>query len=116
MAENSRMTPEMACTVGRWDYICCHCIVRIKTGFTCSGPECAACGNLNLRFVHTLEHLEDGRQIEVGIECASALLEDRELPRLAENEVKRKEGWRIRYRNPGRCVCTPQDLENRGKL
>ena len=32
--------------------------------------QCAACGNTNIRFTHTLEHREDKRQISVGIECA----------------------------------------------
>jgi hypothetical protein len=32
--------------------------------------ECLVCGNNNLRFIHTLEHLTDKRQIQVGIECA----------------------------------------------
>jgi len=80
--------------------------------------ECAACGNHNLRFIHTLEHLDDGRQIDVGIECARVLVspEDSELPKLAENETKRKERWRKVYRRPGRCSTGVTDLENRGKL
>jgi hypothetical protein len=78
--------------------------------------ECAACANTNLRFIHTLEHLEDGRQIAVGIECARVLLQDNELPTLAENEVKRKQRWRIIYKKPGRCSADLLDLQNRGKL
>jgi hypothetical protein len=80
--------------------------------------ECEACGNPNLRFSHTLKSLEDERRIEVGIECARALLsaDEWEIPGLAENEVKRKERWRIYYRRPGRCYATIEDLANRGVL
>lgn len=119
MSQTSRVLPELAATAGQWEYLFCYCIVKIETGFgvTTSGPECAACHNTNLRFVYILEHEEDGRLINVGIECARALLDplDVEIPRLAENETKRKEGWRVHYRNPGRCVTTVGDLENRGK-
>jgi hypothetical protein len=80
--------------------------------------ECDACGNKNLRFIHTLEHCEEDRVIEVGIECARVLLgEDQwEIPGLAENETKRKERWRVHYRKPGRCSTTIANLEERGKL
>ncbi len=83
-----------------------------------SGPECTLCHNTNLRFVHVLEHDEDGRQLEVGIECARTLLDssDWEIPTLAENETKRKETWRIHYKTPGRCVTTIRHLIERGKL
>jgi hypothetical protein len=60
--------------------------------------------------------VEDGRQIDVGIECARVLMEDYEVPSLAENETKGKERWRVRYRTPGRCSTTVDDLEDRGKL
>jgi len=88
------------------------------SGVHTTGPECAACCNTNLRFVHVLEHEDDGRQIEVGIECARTLLDpsDYEIPSLAENETKRKERWRIRYNNPGRCVTTVAHLDEKGKL
>jgi hypothetical protein len=80
--------------------------------------ECGACGNTYLRFIHTLESVTDKRQIDVGIECARALLspEEWEIPGLAENEVKRKERWRIYYRRPGRCTADINDLANRGVL
>ena len=121
MITGTRVAPELAATVGQWVYLCCYCVVKIETeyGVTHSaGPECAACHNTNLRFVHVLEHDEDESQIEVGIECARTLVDpsDSEIPRLAENETKRKEGWRVHYRNPGRCVTTFADLEKRGKL
>ena len=120
MSQQKRVLPELAATAGQWVYLCCYCIVRIETGFgvTTSGPECALCRNTNLRFVHILEHMEDARQIEVGIECARTLVDPllSEVPRLAENETRRKEGWRIHYRNPGRCVTTLRDLEEWGKL
>lgn len=108
---------ELAGTAGQWIYVCCYCMVRIGSAMT-SGPECAKCHNVNLRFVHVLEHEDDGRQIEVGIECARMLLDpsDWEIPRLAETETQRKERWRIHYRKPGRCVTTFRHLEERGKL
>ncbi len=109
------LKPEFAGSLGQWEYLSCHCIVQ-----TCAGMgityQCAACGNTNLRFIHTLEHRQDKRQIFVGIECARALVDDYELPTLAENEVKRKEHWRQHYRKPGRCVTTIEDLLERGKL
>jgi len=112
---------EFAATAGRWAYICCECIVKIHTGggVTCSaGPECMACGNTNMRYEHTLENMDDGRKIQVGIHRAGALVtpEDANLPRLAENETKRKERWRVRYCNPGRCVTSVLHLEERRKL
>ena len=113
---STRMRPEFASTAGEWDFISCHCYVRLAASISvCITNECAACGNTNIHFSHTLQHT-DGRQIDVGIECASVLLEDYELPRLAENEVKRKEGWRIHYKKPGRCVAGIEDLAKRGKL
>jgi hypothetical protein len=39
-----------------------------------------------------------------------------EIPDLAENEVKRKEGWRIHYKKPGRCTVNTSDLMSRGVL
>ena len=111
------MSPDLEMTAGQWLYICCHCIVKLGHGTTWS-RECDACHNTNLRFMHTLENKEDKRMIEVGIECARLLVDDtdREVPRLAENETKRKEGWRIFHRNPGRCVTTIDDLIEKGKL
>lgn len=120
MNEQTRVKPELAVTTGQWGYVRCHCLVKTRSGrggvfFT---YECAACGNTNLRYIHTLEHNEDGRQIDVGVECARILLapSDSEIPRLAENETKRKERWRIHYGKPGRCTTSVEDLENRGKL
>jgi hypothetical protein len=81
--------------------------------------SCDACGNKNLRFIHTLENCEDNRVIDVGIECARVLLgvDEWELPALAENETKRKERWRReKFNRPGRCITTIEDLMNRGEL
>ena len=118
--EGSRIKPELAATAGHWLYLCCDTLVKFPgpSGCTHTGMDCAACSNTNLRFWHTLEHEETGEQITVGVECARVLLgpDDWEIPGLAENEVKRKERWRVRYRNPGRCVATLEDLEKRGKL
>jgi hypothetical protein len=78
---------------------------------------CDACGNTNLRFIHTLQSTKDGKLIGVGIECARLLMEGSEIPVLAENETKRKERWRREvYFRPGRCVTTFEDLIERGKL
>jgi len=63
-----------------------------------------------------LEHVEDKRQMQVGIECARILM-DSDVPRLAENETKRKERWRREvYLKPGRCWTTIEDLKDEGKL
>jgi hypothetical protein len=114
------LNSELAVTAGQWNYVCCYCIIQINTGsgVASTGPDCDLCHNTNLRFVHVLEHEEDGRQIQVGIECARTLLDpsDWEIPRLAESETQRKERWRIHYRKPGRCVTTFRHLEERGKL
>lgn len=115
----SRMSAELAATAGQWEYICCRCIVKFDraSGVTSSFTyECAVCGNANLRFIHTLEHRGDKRQISVGIECARALMNGSDIPALAENETKRKERWRQNYGRPGRCSTDIVDLENRGKL
>lgn len=117
--DRSRIKPEFVTTAGQWIYVCCVTFIQFpsSSGVHCSFSfQCNSCGNTNLRFQHILEHIQDARQISVGIECASALLEDDELPRLAENEVKRKERWRIYYRKPGRCSVDIVDLQNRGKL
>jgi hypothetical protein len=57
MRERTRIKPELAATIGEWDYVCCHCIVKTGSGVSIS-YECDACGNTNLRFIHTLEHLK----------------------------------------------------------
>ena len=114
MSEGERIHEDLI--PGQWEYIWCHCIVKIGRSGVSVGYECAACGNTNLRFIHTLEHLEDKRQIDVGIECARFLMNGSEIPVLAENETKRKESWRRGYRRPGRCSTDVEDLENRGKL
>ena len=118
---NSRMKPEMEATVSQWSYVWCECHVHIATGWGVTSSAttfycCDACGNTNLRFIHVLEHVGTKKQIFVGIECAGVLLDDWELPRLAENEVKRKERWRQHYRRPGRCSADVKDLEARGKI
>jgi hypothetical protein len=90
--------------------------VRVASAITVQFTyQCAACGNSNLRFIHILERVETKEQILVGIECAGVLLDDFELPRLVENEVKRKERWRQHYGKPGRCVAGLAELEARGK-
>lgn len=118
--DKRRLKAEWAATIGDWLYVSCHTIVKFPggTGATRKGQSCEACCNTNLRFIHTLEHLDDGRQLTVGIECARILLggDEWEVPGLAENEVRRKERWRIHYRRPGRCSADIQDLMNRGKL
>jgi hypothetical protein len=117
---NSRMSTEIEATIGQWFYVMCHCLVQFPaagSGVTTSFfYECAACGNKNLRFIHILEHEETEKQISVGIECARVLLADGKLPRLAENETKRKERWRQHYGTPGRCSTDEQDLIDRGKI
>ena len=121
MIETSRIKPELQATAGQWVYLQCQCMVPNYTGrgviaeFT---YECSACGNTNLRFIHTLEHEETKQLIEVGIECARALLDPLigRSHRLAENEVKRKERWRIHYGRPGRCYVTVDELIEKGKL
>lgn len=118
MKDGLKMKPELAETVGQWLYLDCHCLVDMGTRSGCHMEyECDACGNKNLRFIHSLEHRDDHRFIDVGIECASFLLGDEwEIPGLAENEVKRKERWRVYYRKPGRCSATTENLIERGKL
>jgi hypothetical protein len=41
---------------------------------------------------------------------------DSRIPRLAENETKRKERWRKHYQKPGRVTTDVEDLEVRGKV
>jgi hypothetical protein len=57
-------------------------------------------------------------QPRVGVDCAAKLLssEESEIPRLAENETKRKESWRVRYQNFGECRTTEDNLIERGIL
>ncbi len=112
------ITPELSATLGAWAYLDCHCLVEIRgSGVSGITYQCEACGTTSLRFVHTLENLTDARQIQVGIECARVLMGGSEIPRLAENETKRKERWRRdTFRRPGRCVTTIDDLIERGKL
>lgn len=120
MNEGRRLKPELAATAGCWLYVSCHALVKFpgREGVIVTGLDCEACGNTNLRFFHTLEHEETNQQISVGIECAQMLLDtsDWEIPRLAENEVKRKERWRVHYRRPGRCSVDIDDLMKRNKL
>jgi Zn-finger nucleic acid-binding protein len=84
----SRIRPEMAATIGQWVYVWCECHVRIASAIT----------------------------VAFKYQCAGVLLDDFELPRLAENEVKRKERWRQHYRKPGRCIAGLLELESRGKI
>lgn len=116
MSRLTRLKPVLATTAGQWEYIGCHCLVDFGSRGVIFTYECEACSNHNLRFIHTLEQ-EGGRQIQVGIECARALMEGSDIPALAENETKRKERWRReKYRTPGRCSTTIDDLIERGKL
>src|SRR5690242_20020080 len=111
------MKPELEKTIGDWSYVRCEVWVHTGKGVSVDiTKECQACGNTNLRFEHILEHEEDKRVISVGIECAGDLLEDWEIPRLAENETRRKERWRIHYSRPGLCFTTYADLEEKGKV
>jgi hypothetical protein len=113
----SRVRPDMEATAGQWIYFGCECHVRLSTSLkVVFNYRCAACGNTSLRFIHTLEHLETKEQIYVGIECAGILTDDFELPRAAEQEVKRKEGWRQHYKRPGRCYVTVEELIAKGKI
>jgi hypothetical protein len=112
------MQETLAATVGQWKYLGCHCIVKFfSSGGVSFTYQCDACGNTNLRFIHTLGNTENGRQINVGLDCARQLLEGSDVPVLAENETKRKERWRRDvFRRPGRCSTTIDDLIERGKL
>ncbi len=102
---------------GEWTYLCCETYIRGSSGLRVAfNRQCARCQTKNLRFIHVLEH-KDGHQIHVGIECAGVLIRNFELPRLAENETKRKAEWREqKYKTPGRCFTTPEQLVERGKL
>jgi hypothetical protein len=117
MIEGTRIRPEFAHTLGQWEYIRCECLVKMPTrGGVFFTYQCEACGNTNLRFIHTLEHPETKQSISAGLECASVLADDYDVPQLAENETKRKERWRRHYRTPGRCQTTIGDLIEKGKL
>ena len=68
------MSPEFEATAGDWVYISCHTIVNLGGGLTWS-KECDACRNTNLRYIHTLAHIDDDERIvQVGIECARVLM------------------------------------------
>src|SRR5262245_1916467 len=110
--QRKKLKPELEATIGQWEFVCCETWIHIATSIsTHITQQCQGCGNTNIRFLHTLQHAEDKtRQITVGIECARVLLDDSEVPRLAENEVKRKEKWRVHYKKPGRCWVDIQDL------
>lgn len=116
MHEVATTKAQLLATAGEWEYVSCHCIVKLGTGGVVMSYECEACGNGTLRFIHTLEHVETEKTIWVGLDCARTLMEGSDIPLLAENETKRKERWRVVYRKPGRCITTVRDLENRGKL
>jgi hypothetical protein len=116
MTERNRIKPDLASTVGQWEYVYCWCIVNLGQSGVFIGRECNACGNTNFRFMHVLENNESRRHIIVGIDCAGVLMGGSEIPVLAENETKRKESWRVHYRRPGRCSTDIDDLIRRGKL
>lgn len=106
------MKPEIEKTAGQWNFVLCECYVGK------SGGTCRACGYSNLRFLYVLEHPVTLEILFVGVECAAVLMrpEHSHIPRLAENEAKRNERWRLRYDNPGRITVTVDDLEKRGKI
>jgi hypothetical protein len=104
---------------GEWLYSYCYCNVTLgENDWKYYGYQCSLCGNKNLRFIHVLKHKDSRKEIEVGIECAVHLLfpEEKDFPRLAENETARKERWRRRYQTYGICRTTVDDLQNRGKV
>ncbi len=111
------MKDEFLKHIGKCMYESCWCMVGSAVGRGMI-QTCEACGGHNLRFIHTAENMETGETFYVGQDCATVLVsaEEHELPRLAENEVKRKERWRVFYKKPGRCIVTTEDLEARGKL
>lgn len=90
----ARLNPELASTVGLWGYIGCHRVENVSANGVHIAHDCGACGNRDLRFVHTLyqpDDLELGR-LEVCIECARILIGDVEwdIPGDAENELRGK--------------------------
>ena len=112
------LKPELEATRGQWIYVSCTVMVDMGGAlYTRITRQCEGCSNTNLRFLHTLEHEETGTQIVVGQDCAIVLLADGDdLPRRAENEVKRKERWRRHYRKPGICRVDVSELDAKGKL
>jgi len=114
---NSRMKPEMEATVGQWEYIHCSCMIE-GPGFADFPVKCQACGFPTVRYTHTLKNQNSGRELYVGVDCATILVGGfDDIPTLAENETKRKERWRRdRFDRPGVCKTTIDDLIERGKL
>lgn len=66
MVTRTRLKPELTATVGRWEYIWCHCLVKIGGGGGSFTHECDGCGNANLRFIQTLESPDNRQQIWVA--------------------------------------------------
>jgi hypothetical protein len=118
--KGTRVKEEFAATVGRWIYMSCSCFVLMESptmDVSVLKRECDACGNTNLRFEHTLQSMDDKRQIRVGLQCACFLMDESTIPTLAENETKRKESWRRDvFNRPGRCSTTVDDLREKGLL
>lgn len=108
-------------TEGKWEYKKCS----VDAGGRLLDKRCDLCG-APMRYQHVLfyptelGHIRGAtyNHIYVGVECAEKLLpaDDCDIPRLAENETKRKEGWRISYQNFGECRTTVDNLIERGKL
>lgn len=108
-------------TEGNWTYKTC----TVNVGDPDLNARCQLC-RAPMRFSHALFYpTELGRirgatynHIYVGVDCATKLLvaDEYEIPRLAENETKRKENWRIRYKNYGVCRTTIDNLIDRGIL
>jgi len=112
---------DVSSTEGKWEYLDC----RVQVGRIDRRVPCQLCGT-PMRYEHMLTYPSElgtvrgttYNRIFVGVECAVKLLspDQEEIPRLAENETKRKEQWRIRYQNPGVCRTTIDDLIDKGKL
>lgn len=121
MESGFKMKPELEATVGKWKYKYCS----VTVGDSALSRGCQVCGR-HTRYGHTLLYPKElGRvagtfenYLFAGVDCAAKLLpsEHSEIPRLAENETKRKEGWRIHYENFGECITTVDNLIERGIL
>jgi hypothetical protein len=108
-------------TEGKWEYKYC----RVSVGKTALSGKCQLCG-ASMRYTHALFYPTELGYIKglmynhifVGVDCAEKLLpaDECDIPRLAENETKRKVGWRIHYENFGECKTTVDNLVEKGKL
>jgi len=97
----TNLRSEFAATIGQWNYVRCECLVDMRTtgGIVDFKYECQACGNTNLRFIHTLQHTEDEkRSISVGLECARVLMEDDDVSQRTKQSEKNVGGDTIAIR------------------